>query len=155
MQMLAEFVPPIHHTGSTVVTHRIHQGLNTASFTAQDMWGHADGFVTTMAGRMALVLLSLSTSDLNGRDCNITCGTTQIRLGLLMECLLKVNYKRHALDIMCERYICRRTPSLHHESKSLEVFGKCLHKMLGVDVATLSDDPDVMEGALVHTWGGP
>jgi hypothetical protein len=37
------------YTGSTVITHRIHQVLNTASFTAQDLCAHADGFLTELA----------------------------------------------------------------------------------------------------------
>lgn len=91
-----------------------------------------------------MLLLCLSNSNLNDAQYIVTCGTTQIRLGLLMECLLKVNYKRHALDIMCERYICRRTPALCPDEKSLNVFGNCLGKMLGTNVA--EQTKSVMKG---------
>jgi hypothetical protein len=131
-----------------VVTHRIHQGLNTASFTAQDMWSHADGFVTAMAGRMALLLLSLSTTSLKHSD--ILCGTTQMELGMLMQCLLKVNYKRHALDLMCERYICRRTPSLQQDDDSLQVWRDCTAIVLGANPALLEVPLADQQGAVLR-----
>jgi hypothetical protein len=131
------------YTGSTVITHRIHQSLNTASFTAQQLHAHADGFTTRLASRMATLLLAMSSSsDLKAHI--IQCGTMQLKLGLLLEALLKINFSRHALDIMCERYICRRTPAVTTEpgNRQLQdVLNSCAQQLFGTLVpAGLSEE---------------
>lgn len=118
------------YTGSTVITHRIHQGLNTASFTAQDLCAHADGFLTMLAGRMATLLLALSSSS-SLKAHTVKCGITELKLELFLEVLLKVNFSRHALEIMCERYICRRTPAVEADTERHNVLAQCAKVLFG------------------------
>lgn len=92
---------------------------------------------------MAMILFYLSTTSIN--TATILCGTTKLRVGLLIEALLKINFRRHALDMVCERYICRRTPLLQPDSPdssvplSLKVWKECTTTVLGVNSAILAN----------------
>jgi hypothetical protein len=79
---------------------------------------------------MATLLLALlRSSSLKAHA--VSCGTTQLKLELFLEALLKVNYSRHALEIMCERYICRRTPAVEADHDVHDTLANCAEVLFG------------------------